>query len=365
MFLLFCGTTEELLICHMIALVLAVLLDLMVGDPHWLFHPIRLVGWLIGTLERSLLGEAPRKPRSEKSSDPRNGKSRNPRSEKSRDPRSERVRGTLLCVVVITVTLAVIGLIQTMAYGIHVICGISVEVILTCYILAARNLRDESRKVYLDLEEGSKEKARADLSMIVGRDTERLEEDGILRAAVETVSENTSDGVIAPLLYAALGGPIAAYLYKAVNTMDSMVGYRNERYEYFGKTAARLDDFVNFIPSRLSALGMIAAAYLSGIFSEKVSGTNARRIWKRDRRKHASPNSAQTESVCAGALGIRLGGPSDYGGIRKEKPYLGDPVRNIERKDILRANGLMFLTEAILLICITVIFSGICFLGFR
>ncbi len=270
-----------------------------------------------------------------------------------RGAKKEIRNGILLVFLVILISVVPVIPIMFFTYRINRILGIVTEVILTFYMLAARSLRDESMKVSNDLKNGDMTKARADLSMIVGRDTDRLDEEGVIRAAVETVAENTSDGVIAPLLYAIIGGPVAAFLYKAVNTMDSMVGYKNEKYEYFGKAAAKTDDVFNFIPSRISALLMIASSFICRIFSDKYSGIKAFKIWIRDRRKHTSPNSAQTESVCAGALKIRLGGPSYYGGILKEKPFLGDDERAIENADIKRANVLMFLSEfLLLLICL-------------
>ena len=193
-------------------------------------------------------------------------------------------------------------------------------------------------KCRVKLTAGSLEGARKAVSMIVGRDTEHLTEEGVAKAAIETVAENTSDGVIAPMLYTALGGPVLGFLYKAVNTMDSMVGYQNEKYLYFGRAAAKLDDVVNFLPARISALLMVGTACVSG---KSYSGKQAWRIWRRDNRKHASPNSAQTESVCAGALGIQLAGDASYFGRIVKKPCIGDPTRPVEAEDIRRTNRLM------------------------
>lgn len=208
---------------------------------------------------------------------------------------------------------------------------------MTYYLLAARSLRDESMAVCRKLEAGEIEGARYAVSMIVGRDTKPLSEAGIARAAVETVAENASDGVIAPLFYLAIGGPFLGWLYKAVNTMDSMVGYKNDRYLHFGRAAAKLDDLVNLIPSRLAALLLIVSAYLL-----RYDGKNAYRIWRRDRRNHKSPNSAQTESACAGALGLRLAGDAWYFGKLVTKPYIGDEIHPIEPQDIRRVNCLMY-----------------------
>ena len=204
------------------------------------------------------------------------------------------------------------------------------------YLLAARSLRTESMKVYGELKKNDLQGARRAVSMIVGRDTKTLDREGVTKAAVETVAENASDGVIAPLFYTALGGPVLGFLYKAVNTMDSMVGYKNEKYLYFGRAAARLDDLANFIPARISALFMIGAAFLLG-----MNGRQAVKTYRRDRYKHKSPNSAHTEAVCAGALGIRLAGPASYFGKMVEKPYIGDALRPVEDEDIVRANRLL------------------------
>ncbi|MDE6709028.1 MAG: adenosylcobinamide-phosphate synthase CbiB, partial [Oscillospiraceae bacterium] len=178
----------------------------------------------------------------------------------------------------------------------------------------------------------------------VGRDTDKLDETGIIKAAVETVAENTSDGVTAPLMYISVGGAALGFFYKAANTMDSMIGYKNEKYADIGKFAAKLDDFLNFIPSRLTALIMIFSAYLL-----KFNGRNAFKIWQRDRRKHASPNSAQTESVCAGALEIQLAGDAYYFGELHKKEYIGDNIRPVENEDIRRANRLMYCTSVVVL----------------
>ena len=195
---------------------------------------------------------------------------------------------------------------------------------------------------------GSKQRAAtmmlSDSAMIVGRDTQNLSEAGVAKAAIETVAENTSDGVIAPMIYTAIFGPILGFFYKAVNTMDSMIGYKNEKYLYFGRTAAKLDDAVNYIPARISAWLMILAALLGG---KEFDAKRAYRIYKRDRYNHASPNSAQTESVCAGALGIRLAGDASYFGKLVKKPYIGDACREVSPEDIRRVNRLMYLTAGI------------------
>ena len=305
---------------HMMSFFLGFLLDLLFGDPHWLPHPIRLIGWLISSLEKCLLKR---------------------KEGKAQKEQKELCLGICMVLLVLASTFIITALILYLAYQINIYAGIAIETIMTYQILATKCLETESMKVYQCLKNQDLAGARKAVSMIVGRDTECLDEEGVAKAAIETVAENTSDGVIAPMLYTAIGGPILGFLYKAVNTMDSMIGYKNNRYLYFGRTAAKLDDFVNYIPARISAYLMIVASFAGGnCFSAK----RAFFIYKRDNRKHASPNSAQTESVCAGALGIRLAGDTSYFGKIVKKPYIGDALRKVEYEDIKHANRLMYLT---------------------
>lgn len=298
---------------HITAMAAGFLLDFLLGDPYWLPHPIRAIGSLIGWLEH---------------------KWNHPEEKNSR-------KGTVMVLLVLAVTGSATFLLWAGAYRVHPLLGVVVESIMTYQILATKCLKTESMKVYDALQKQDLEAARKAVSMIVGRDTQSLDETGIAKAAIETVAENTSDGVIAPMLYTAIGGPVLGFLYKAVNTMDSMVGYKSERYLYFGRTAARLDDAVNYMPARISAVLMIAACLLSG---SDYNTKKAWRIYRRDRYQHASPNSAQTEAVCAGALGIRLAGSASYFGKLVEKPYIGDAERAVETEDIKRANHLLYLT---------------------
>lgn len=323
----------------MIALICGILLDQVIGDPHFLPHPIRGIGKLIMILEKKLLGET-------------NGAS-------VRNPGREKRRGILLWFIVILTTVFITALIVAGSYLINKYLGVVIESILTCYILAARSLCRESMAVSKELKKGDIAGARYKLSMIVGRDTAELSEEEIVKAAVETVSENTSDGVIAPLIYTAIGGPVFGFLYKAVNTMDSMLGYKNERFKDFGFMAAKADDVFNFLPSRISALLMIAGAFVLRMFSKAYDPINAAKIWKRDRLNHKSPNSAQTESVCAGALGLKLGGPHLYGGVMVDKPFIGDEVRKAETQDVKRSNNLMFITEGITVLTVLVIMAAV------
>lgn len=294
----------------MIALIIGFILDLMFGDPYKMPHLVRLMGKTVGTLERIL---------------------------RKAFSGMERFAGFLLVMIMLFLYGAVPCFLIRLIYHISVVAGICVESFICYQMLAAKSLKKESMKVCYSLKEKDLEGARKNVSMIVGRDTKNLDEQGIIRAAVETVAENTSDGVIAPLFYMTIGGGWLGMAYKAVNTMDSMIGYRNEKYIRFGFFAARLDDLVNYIPARLSALFMILAAFLL-----KMDGKNAIRIFRRDRYNHKSPNSAQTEAVCAGALDIRLGGNAYYFGKLYEKPYIGEAKREIENQDIVRANQLMY-----------------------
>ena len=296
------------------AIFLGFLIDALLGDPVWILpHPVVLIGRLIACCERFLRKRFPG------------------------TPCGERTAGILLAVFVPLVSAIVSFGILAHCFWIHRAFYFVVCTVMCWQIFAARCLQKEAMKVVRCLSENGLPAARTQLSMLVGRDTDQLSEEQVLRATVETVAENTSDGVIAPLFWMMLGGPVGGFFYKAVNTMDSMIGYKNERYLYFGRCAARMDDVVNFLPARLSAIGMIIVSAIL-----RFDAKNSARIWRRDRRKHASPNSAQTEAACAGALHIQLGGPASYFGKIHEKPCLGDPDRPIERADVARSCRLMY-----------------------
>ena len=291
------------------------ILDLIFGDPIWLYHPVRLIGRFISFLEHL--------------------------SRKvCRDNKRRLITaGGLMWITVAALSAAVPCLLLYAAGAVHPVLRFVLESFWCYQLLAARSLGQESRKVYGKLKEGSLPEARKAVSMIVGRDTAELDEAGVIRAAVETVAENTSDGVTAPLLYMMIAGAPLGFFYKAVNTMDSMIGYKDENYLYLGRCAAKMDDVLNYVPARLSALFMTAAAFLLG-----MDGRSAWRIYRRDRKKHASPNAAQTEAVCAGALNIRLAGDAWYFGVRYPKAYIGDDIRPAEAEDIVRAGKLMYAT---------------------
>lgn len=308
---------------HIFAFIAGFALDLLIGDPHFIPHPVRLIGSLISFCDKRLNCDAGYNI-----------------SEKKLNLIKYK-RGMLLAFTVIFATFAMSVIIIVAAYSINLYAGIIAEAVMTWQILATKCLRVESMRVYDALRTDGVDAGRRAVSMIVGRDTSVLDVAGVTRAAVETIAENTSDGVIAPMLYTAIGGPVLGFVYKAVNTMDSMLGYKNDKYMYFGRFAARLDDVVNFIPARISAYLMIAAAFIGG---RQFDGKNAYRIFKRDRFNHASPNSAQTESVCAGALRVQLAGDAVYFGKLVKKKYIGDGLREIEYEDIKRANRLMYIT---------------------
>ena len=247
--------------------------------------------------------------------------------------------------VVVTVSTGVPAVILSVAYKYFWQLGLALESFWCYQIFATKSLKVESDRVYIALKDKGLEAGRKAVSMIVGRDTQNLTEQGVTKAAVETVAENTSDGVIAPLFYMLIGGAVLGFTYKAINTMDSMVGYKNDKYQWFGTAAAKLDDVVNFIPARVSAVLMILAAYLTG-----MDGKNAARIFRRDRFNHKSPNSAQTEAVMAGALDVQLAGDAWYFGKLHKKPTIGDPVREMELLDIRRSHKLLYGTAMLGLI---------------
>lgn len=289
------------------------ILDGIFGDPAWLVHPVVIMGKAITALEKFLRKRLPN------------------------TPEGERLGGRILAMALPVGTLLITGGVCWLFYRISPILGFAIELLWCAQALAAKGLAQESTNVYRELVKDDLPASRRAVSRIVGRDTAELTSEGVTKAAVETVAENASDGVIAPLFYMMLGGAPLALVYKAINTMDSMVGYKNEKYLNFGRAAAKLDDAANYLPSRIAALLWIASAALTG-----NNAKSAWRIWRRDRRKHASPNSAQTESACAGALNVQLAGPATYFGKYCDKPTIGDAVRAIEPGDILRANKMMY-----------------------
>ena len=311
------------------ALIGGFLLDLVLGDPHTPYHPACIIGKYISGYEKLL------------------------RKHLLKDNAGEKLQkraGIYLVVLVLITATLIPALLIMAAYWMHPYVGLGAEMIMCYAVLAARSLQTESMKVYDALQTDGLEAGRKAVSMIVGRDTQNLDEKGVTKAAVETIAENFSDGVVAPMFYMILGGTVAGYFYKAVNTMDSMVGYKNEKYLYFGRAAAHLDDIVNYIPARISALVMIGASFLM-----KLDGPNAWKIFIRDRHNHASPNSAQTEAVAAGALDVMLAGDAYYFGQLYHKKTIGDDIRPIEVNDIRVMNRLMYASAWITLVLMSVV----------
>ena len=292
-------------------------LDALFGDPAWLPHPVVYMGKAISKLEKFL---RPRLPKT---------------------PQGELLGGAIVAFCLPVGTFLLTGLVCWGAARLHPLLGLAVQMFWCGQALAARGLVQESTNVYKELKKPDLPGARKAVSRIVGRDTAELTAEGVTKAAVETVAENASDGVIAPLLYMLIGGAPLALTYKAINTMDSMLGYKNEKYLYFGRVPAKLDDVANYLPSRLAALLWVAAAAFT-----RNDAKGAWKIWRRDRRCHASPNSAQTESACAGALGVQLAGPAYYFGQYYPKLTIGDALRPIEPEDILRANRMMYVASS-------------------
>lgn len=312
----------------LVAVVCGFILDLFFGDPLWMPHPICLIGNLIGFLEKKL------------------------RKIAGDDSSNLLVAGFCLVVIILTFSFVVPYYILVLAKSISPWLAFVVETIMFYQIFAIKSLKDESEKVYDKLIHSTIEQARIQLSWIVGRDTAELSKEEVTKGTIETIAENTADGVIAPMFFMIIGGAPLAFLYKGINTMDSMVGYKNEQFLYFGRCAARLDDIANFIPARISAVFMIVATVVLN-----YNYKNAIKIFLRDRYKHLSPNSAQTESVVAGALGITLGGGHYYFGKFVPKEVMGDEINKVRFEDIKKTNKIMYASSAIGLLIFFIIKS--------
>lgn len=322
------------ILTRMLILAAGVVLDLLIGDPLWLPHPVMGVGRVISLTEQ-LLWKCMRLPE-----DPGAARGR------------KRAAGLLLAIAVIALSL---GPVLLLFYIMDHLCppaGIACRIILTWQILAARSLADAAERVRRPLADGRTEEAREAVSMIVGRDTGSLTPEGIAKAACETVAENTNDGVVAPLLWLLVSGTAGGWLWKIINTLDSMVGYRNDRYRDFGTVSARLDDIAAFLPARTAGLAMTAAAFILGCVYGRTEydGKNAWRIFRRDRLAHKSPNSGHTEAACAGALHVAFGGSASYFGQRVDKPVIGDPDRPVCPEDIRRSEALMLAASGLVFV---------------
>ena len=312
---------------HLAAIIAGFILDLIFGDPHWLPHPICLIGNLIGFIERNV------RPRLE----PNKG--------------ALLLGGALMVIIVLVISFVVPMAILLAAGMVSPWLAFALETLMCYQIFATKCLRDESMKVYTALHNHDLADARVKLSWIVGRDTQNLDEEEITKGAVETVAENTADGIIAPMFYMFLGGVPLAFLYKGINTMDSMVGYKNDKFLYFGRCAAKLDDLANLLPARITGLVMIGAAFVLGL-----DGKNAWKIFWRDRYNHLSPNSAMTESVTAGALNIQLGGDHFYFGKLVHKDTIGDDIRPVCPEDIVKTNRLLYMTAVLCLVLFSIVY---------
>ena len=309
-------------------IVIGFLVDCFLGDPHSIKHPVQRIGSFITFME---------------------GKCR--KLAKNHEKKEVVFGGVLLAATVILSYMVVWGILK-IAGLLNPILRMIIEIWFIYRILAAKSLMVETRKVYKKLKEHDLDGARKELSYLVGRDTEQLTEEEVIKATVETIAENTSDGIIAPLFFIAIGGAPLGMAYKAVNTLDSMVGYRNEKYEYIGKCSARCDDICNFIPARISALLMLAVAAVLG-----YDGKKGVEVYARDRWKHLSPNSAQTESVVAGVLNIQLGGTHNYFGKPVEKPTIGDNIRQAKIEDIKRSHLFMYGSTILMILLIGLVYS--------
>lgn len=314
------------MIVSLFALLIGYILDLIFGDPYSFPHIIRLIGNLISSTEKILRRILPR------------------------SNKGEFASGILLVIIVTVLPTIITIFILIACERISSYLRLAVEGFICYQLLATRSLKDESMKVYKELRNNDLEGARYKVSMIVGRDTKELTEEGIIKATVETIAENTSDGIIAPMIYMIIGGAPLGLFYKAINTMDSMVGYKNDKYLYFGRVAAKFDDVLNYIPARIAAYIMIVASFLIN-----MNGKNAYKIYKRDRYNHSSPNSAHTEAVCAGALEVELAGDAYYFGKLHKKKTIGNSLRPIEIEDIDRANKLLYTTSILSVILFSIV----------
>lgn len=316
---------EVIIIDYFLFLIMAIIIDLIIGDPSWITHPVVYIGRLISLLERILRGLA-------------------------KSPGVQRIAGILeVLIVVVFIYLGTYFIIK-FVYGLHYIIGVILSIYLLQSTIAIKGLVQAGNQIYKLLEENKLSSAREAVNKIVGRDCDSLKEEGVVRATIETLAENTSDGILAPIFFYLLGGVPLAMAYKTVNTLDSMLGYKNDRYRYYGWAAARLDDLVNLIPARITGICLCLAAGLTG--------QNLMRSFKimfRDAAKHPSPNAGYPEGAVAGALGIRLGGTNYYHGQASFRAYLGDKLREFKRQDIKTVNRMIYVSIIIFLLIVMVI----------
>ncbi|MBN2796797.1 MAG: cobalamin biosynthesis protein CobD [Clostridia bacterium] len=311
----------------MIQILIGYCTDLVVGDPYFLFHPVRWIGNLIAFLEKYLNQGTPSK---------------------------RKIKGIILVLIVTSISFFVPFMLLILAFKIHLLLGIMLESFMIFQIMATKSLDFETKKVYKALLAKDIVLARKEMSYLVSRDTHQMSEEDIVKAGIETISENLADGVISPLIFIILGGGPLGWLYKSINTMDSMVGYKNERYENFGWAAAKLDDLVNYVPARLTSLFILIAGFFL-----RLDIKNGIRILKRDRRNHSSPNSAYPESAVAGLLRIQLGGKATYFGKTSLKPTMGDAIKPIEISDMKKTSNILYLTSLVAFVVLMSIKYGV------
>jgi adenosylcobinamide-phosphate synthase len=304
--------------------ILAILMDLMIGDPRFIPHPVVGMGKIISGLEPRLRmwGSGVNK---------------------------ERWQGIVLVASLLTIVFAISSLILWISSLLHPIVHLLLSIWLISTTIAVKGLKDAAMQVFQPLVDGNLAEARKNVGYIVGRDTDRLSEQEVTRATVETVAENIVDAVVAPIFYALLGGAPLALLYRAVNTLDSMVGYKNDKYIYFGWASARLDDVLNYIPARIAGVLL----WLIALLDKGLSAGEAWHTVRRDARKHPSPNGGIPEAAVAGALGIQLGGRNSYGGIISERAKMGLPHRPMVAEDIRRTTSILVQTIGLILIILT------------
>lgn len=311
------------------SLILAFILDYIIGDPYWLWHPICGIGSLISKTESIIRYIFPK------------------------TLKGERIGGILLFIVVVFISFSLPFILLYFLFKINFGLGFIVNTFFCTQIFAANCLKKETVKVYDALNRNDIERARTNISYLVGRDTQRLSREEIIKATVETIAENTTDGVTAPMFYMIIGGAPLGFLYKAVNTLDSMIGYKNEKYINIGRFSAKADDLLNFVPARITAIFMIISSFIL-----KLNYKNAFKIFKRDRNKHSSPNAGQTESVTAGALEIQLGGDAYYFSQLYKKASIGDKIREVRNEDILITNKIMYLSSFFCLLFLVILRFG-------
>ncbi len=316
----------------LVGYITAYLLDIAIGDPAWFPHPIKYIGKGIAFLERIFLGTAA-------------------------NPIQKRAAGIIVALTVISTTYFIAYFFINAAYSVNNIFGEMLSILIAYTTISANDLAKEAKGVFSALKEDNLIDARKRVSRIVGRDTEDLDENGVVRAAVESVAENTSDGIIAPLFYLAIGGPALALAYKAVNTLDSMLGYKNERYKDFGWASARLDDLANYIPARITGILIVISSAIT--FRSLFTLNHSLKTMLRDGRNHTSPNSGFPEAAMAGALGVQLGGPSHYFGELKIKPTIGEPKRQLIKEDIKNSVRIMYVASLLALLVVILLRYGI------